>query len=86
MKNLIIDDLDNFISIADSFPTPLKIFRVESVNKNKVKVEANCFLRTFMISHEEVVETSKLQEIRDKLEQAGFVKGRIEETKVEIEV
>ena len=68
MKNLIIDDLDNFISIADSFPTPLKIFRVESVNKNKVKVEA------------------KLQEIRDKLEQAGFVKGRIEETKVEIEV
>jgi len=86
MKNLMIEDLDNFVNIADNFPTPLKIYSVESVNKTKVRVEATCFLRTFMISHQEVIENSKLQEVRDKLEQAGFVKGKIEETKVEIEV
>ena len=84
MKNLIIESLDNFLSIVEEFPTPLKIYNVESVEVNKVKVEAICFLRTFMISFNQTIDNSELQGVKEKLEKNGFVKGRVEETKLEL--
>lgn len=79
MKNIKIKDLNNFMEISYEFDTPLKLFSAEDISKKQTRIEAIMFMKTFVISWTGEIDISSLQETKDKLEEVGFINGKIEE-------
>ena len=76
MKEFLIKNLDNFISVANTIESSFKFYQV-TIEKDKEILRAEIWLRTAIISWEGLGD----EKIRKKLEDNGFSEAELRETR-----
>lgn len=80
MRDNVIEDFDDFLTISEGLETPLKFFEYSEVSKDTINLEARVELRNMIVSYEGFIEEGKFKSVLTKLKLAGFVKCRIRDT------
>ena len=76
MKELRIIKLDDFLEVADSFDTPLKIVEVE-IDGVEWRIIATVYLRNFMVTWERTCNREEKQKYLGTLRKHDFKEGMI---------
>jgi hypothetical protein len=76
MKEFLIKNLDNFISVANTIESSFKFYQV-TIEKDKEILRAEIWLRTAIISWEGLGD----EKVKKRLEDNGFSEAELRETR-----